>query len=1195
MPDAKNNGDVFVLIPGIMGSVLEKDGKDVWALSLSGIFRAITSAGGSLEQMALWGDDPNAPDLGDGFRATRLMPDVTLIPGLIKVDGYSRVASELMRRFRLEQGKSYFPFPYDWRRDLRSAARRLQSGSEAWLRERRKEFPGAKLVLVCHSMGGLLARYFLEVLDGWQDTRALLTIATPHQGSVNALDYLANGFRKKVGPITLLDLTEALRSFTAVYQLLPTYPCVEVAGGRLVRVADLSGLPNLDRQRAVAAAAFHQEILAGTQRRAPDRAYDIYPIVGTYQPTLQGARLEAGKLEAFEQLAGHDFDGDGTVPRVSATPPELAAQHRERYWAGVHGSLQNTDSVLEQIDGVCVRYLIEDLVERDQAERGAMRRIRGAPVDIALSLDDAFDAEEPVLVRARPSREPVTLIATVVNASSGAKLAQVRMSAAGDGWQQAEFGELPAGLYRAFVDPLQPGSANSVHSVFGVFGRAPRRAAALQRSVPTSTYGLKPAPLVWDANLVVAPVGSRIAEVAIDPTGPAWVVLRQEHPRLGVLFYALRPKELESLRGTDLHEKDCSSLEKSATLVTTRDLPLSSHPAAARKVAVDAAGTPIAVGVPVGLPEVTGVFVQEVLGPDPLETTDEAFPVAPPEGFESRLNEPDVEAERPAPGSAPSRATRSGGNESVTLPPGGKPPGGSSPSGARPPGSSSPTGGKSHGGPVPATENWRRYPDVFAPPASIGALVPIRITLALEPTSAPLAVAFRGVPAGAQSIEVLVQVASPWLEVEKGGWQALAVPRGAAAECVVNAKLLETARGLPAADVFVSFIYAGRHCGLVRASLPIRPEVQAGAIAASILSAVSPLDLQKSPAPRVTLGIHRIDAAPPALFWTLTSADLSVDVRAQKALREPGGAWVRSLFAACGTLDPAVSSHLPLMEGIGDQLWDEIPVAIQDAYRRLRQEAGDFSIQIITDEPYIPWELARPQVDGRAIGTLSFLHPIARWITNSREARPVRLPRGDIAALAPDYSLRGRTLKPLPAAADEAEMLVRDFQALRISGSKREVLRILQDVPRHAFSVLHFAGHGSFSPDNASLSVLHLEDADLLSLEIRRAETLVGDVRHPLVFLNACEGGATGAVLSSVGGWAEAFLCRHFGGVIAPLWSVYDEDAREVSRGFYELVLDGEVAISEALQRIRKRYGNLSPTFYSYLFYGDVMARFESP
>jgi triacylglycerol esterase/lipase EstA (alpha/beta hydrolase family) len=67
-------------------------------------------------------------------------------------------------------------------------------------------------------MGGLVARYYLEVLEGWRDCRALITFGTPYRGSANALNYLANGYKK-----LFLDLTEVMRSFSSIYQL-PYFP-----------------------------------------------------------------------------------------------------------------------------------------------------------------------------------------------------------------------------------------------------------------------------------------------------------------------------------------------------------------------------------------------------------------------------------------------------------------------------------------------------------------------------------------------------------------------------------------------------------------------------------------------------------------------------------------------------------------------------------------------------------------------------------------------------------------------------------------------------------------------------------------------------------------------------------------------------------------------------------------------------------
>jgi hypothetical protein len=75
--------DMVVLLPGITGSVLQKDGKDLWAISGRAAWEWVTQIEGSLDALHLGSADPS------GITATRVMPDAHIVPGLIKVDGYS--------------------------------------------------------------------------------------------------------------------------------------------------------------------------------------------------------------------------------------------------------------------------------------------------------------------------------------------------------------------------------------------------------------------------------------------------------------------------------------------------------------------------------------------------------------------------------------------------------------------------------------------------------------------------------------------------------------------------------------------------------------------------------------------------------------------------------------------------------------------------------------------------------------------------------------------------------------------------------------------------------------------------------------------------------------------------------------------------------------------------------------------------
>jgi hypothetical protein len=442
--------DVVVLLPGIMGSVLRKDNRDVWALSGGAILSGLRTLGGSVRDLALRGDPPDVDDLGDGITADRIFPDTHLIPGLWKIDGYSRISRFITDTFDARPGRNFFEFPYDWRRDNRVAARRLARLSHGWLKAWRESsgHRDARLVLIAHSMGGLVSRHFLEVLGGWRDTRMLITFGTPYRGSLNALNFLANGIARSLGPFTLVDLSGLVRSFTSVYQLLPIYPCYDPGDGRLRRVAETRGIPHVDATRAASALAFHADIRAAVERNARDAAYaagryTLHPIVGTYQPTLQVGRLAGGRVDMSVSYPGERIQGDGTVPEVSATPIEpalLAERHKRVFVAEIHGSLQNSSPMLDHVRGL----LAEGAIHWD--------RFRAPSVaSVALVLDDVYSTAEAVRVRARCEDARAPLEAVAVEVPTGREVARRPLRRDGEDMQQADLGPLAEGTYRVRV------------------------------------------------------------------------------------------------------------------------------------------------------------------------------------------------------------------------------------------------------------------------------------------------------------------------------------------------------------------------------------------------------------------------------------------------------------------------------------------------------------------------------------------------------------------------------------------------------------------------------------------------------------------------------------------------------------------------------------------------------------------------
>ena len=434
--------DVIILLPGIMGSALTRNGKPVWDLSAGALGSFLTSLGGSVQDLAPSSD----ASTGDGVTATHLLGNTHLIPYLWKIDGYSGFSDFIRSKFDVTPGENFFEFPYDWRLDNRISAERLKSVALGWLENRRLRFPDARLILIAHSMGGLVSRYFLEVLEGWRDTRTLITLGTPHRGSVKALDFLVNGISKKIGPITLLDLTKLVRSLPSVYQLLPIYESVGKKADSLERLDEIQEVGDLDMDRARAGVAFHREIerkVEDNMKNAEyaDSGYKLVPVVGTYQPTYLSAILTKDGVEPIHTYKGKTLlAGDGTVPRLSATPIEQSNANLETFVACPHSGLQNFDPVRVQ-----TRSVLEDV---DISEVKAV-----AEETISLEIKDAYHGSERFTGWARYPAATELLEAVITNVETGEGFpCDVEIASDDEGRQTLEHQPLSAGSYRIRID-----------------------------------------------------------------------------------------------------------------------------------------------------------------------------------------------------------------------------------------------------------------------------------------------------------------------------------------------------------------------------------------------------------------------------------------------------------------------------------------------------------------------------------------------------------------------------------------------------------------------------------------------------------------------------------------------------------------------------------------------------------------------
>lgn len=390
---------LIVVIPGIGGSVLADDGgKSLWGPGILGI-------GGSVlgpERLSV----AEAPRLDP----VDLLPTIGVVPPLV-VPGYDKLVRQLRNSFRgrvtdmprvdivrsdtdPDLSADVVLFPYDFRLGVLDAAERLKSAVDSRLGPLTSSARQRRVIVVAHSMGGLVARYWLGPLGGAPDCRALITVGTPHRGAPKALDWLVNGAR--VGPVRLKTASAVLAGWRSVYDLLPRYQAVwsmRDNASLYPRDLDASVFPSPGEHKAFVAEAArsyetHVEIERSWEPLVGDLP-EVIPLFSRGHGTLSRAELSDSRLtvskRGAEWLPNPDWGGDGTVPALAATPIELS--ERRGVWRPVverHGPMASSGSI------------VKILREYAGASTEAVRGDRPDQPWLGLDLPDLAAAGEPV-------------------------------------------------------------------------------------------------------------------------------------------------------------------------------------------------------------------------------------------------------------------------------------------------------------------------------------------------------------------------------------------------------------------------------------------------------------------------------------------------------------------------------------------------------------------------------------------------------------------------------------------------------------------------------------------------------------------------------------------------------------------------------------------------------------------------------
>lgn len=358
--------DLVIVVPGIGGSVLENErGQVVWGRTAAGTAQTVLR---HTERL----------NIGERLRPTGVLPTLGVLPWM-KVPGYDTLEKRLRAVYRLgdadvdisrpdRPGKlsaRLVFFPYDFRQESHLAAARL-----AWDVDRRLKAlgNGARVIMVGHSMGGIVARWWWGALGGHKICRKLITVGTPHRGAPKALDWLVNGVSLGGWPTSapsrtfLAEATGVLREWPAIYELLPRYPAI-MENGVQRYPHELQAATAEFRARSQKAYGGHLELernctpLAGLH---PETGPDLLAFYSRGHATPSRAvvtnRLLRVTKEDPEWLPNQGWLGDGTVPAISAIPIEHSGGERadnyRRFAPESHVQMASSSLLIEHLEAL---------------------------------------------------------------------------------------------------------------------------------------------------------------------------------------------------------------------------------------------------------------------------------------------------------------------------------------------------------------------------------------------------------------------------------------------------------------------------------------------------------------------------------------------------------------------------------------------------------------------------------------------------------------------------------------------------------------------------------------------------------------------------------------------------------------------------------------------------------------------------
>jgi len=354
------------------------------------------------------------------------------------------------------------------------------------------------------------------------------------------------------------------------------------------------------------------------------------------------------------------------------------------------------------------------------------------------------------------------------------------------------------------------------------------------------------------------------------------------------------------------------------------------------------------------------------------------------------------------------------------------------------------------------------------------------------------------------------------------------------------------------------------------------------------------------PVADLTVRIQRGDSESDGrLLWTFDTPHKNLrlpDAPVASDIGEEPEKFARQLVDGVGVHEGQPGLYAYLL-GVGLTISDQVPSEFWSLLRSAGREAllqgRRPTVFILSEEPYVPWELATLESpidpDPAVPPFLGAQASVGRWVLGQR--RPKLPPPFDVAVksmavISGEYAQPG--WNRLLEAEQEAAALAQTYGAVSVQARTDAILECLASASKP--EALHFAVHGVYDPNSVMNGLVLIDGLTLDPLQVKGCSL----TSAPFVFLNACQVGSANKVLGDYGGMAEAFLYAGAAGVIAPLWSIKDTIAREIALRFYEEAFAGTPP-AEVLRRERTGFsaasGPGSATCLAYVWYGHPSLR----